>query len=66
MHNKKTKKIQTRASLNTAISHHAATLDKAGGGSADNLTRMIGCTLGQQRHQESNKTDPDQELEKNL
>ncbi len=41
-----------------AVTHQAATLDQAGDGAADKLTRMIESTLGRLRDQKRGRTDP--------
>jgi ribosome-associated translation inhibitor RaiA len=42
-----------------AVTHQAATFDLAVNGAADKLTRLIESTLGRQREQQSDRTDPD-------
>ena len=41
-----------------AVTHQAATVDKAVGGAADKLARLIESTFGRLRHQQSHRTDP--------
>jgi ribosome-associated translation inhibitor RaiA len=42
----------------TAVTHQAATLERAVDGAAEKLTRLIEHTLGRLRHQASHRTDP--------
>ncbi len=41
-----------------AVTHQAATLDKAVDGAADKLNHLIDTTLGRLKHQSSRRTDP--------